>query len=107
VDGAVLHLREAGPRARGVAPLLFRASTLLLEEGRREQALDALAAALAADREAALALLRNETVWAAELEQPGVLELLETEQDSTPAALTADGGVIHDPRNSGAQGTVR
>jgi tetratricopeptide (TPR) repeat protein len=107
VDGAVAHLREAGARAKGIAPLLFRASTLLLEEGQREEALDALAAALVADREGAVALLRNETVWAAELEQSGVRELLETEQGSIPAALTADGGVIHDPRNSGEQGTVR
>ncbi len=107
VDAAVAQLREAGPRAPGVAPLLFRAATLLLEKGRREEALDALAAALVADRAAALALLRNETVWAAQMGQPDVLELLETEQDSTPVALTADGGVIHDPRNSGEQGPVR
>jgi tetratricopeptide (TPR) repeat protein len=106
-DGAVAHLREAGPGSKGIAPLLFRASTLLLEEGRREEALDTLAAALVADREAAAALLRNETAWAAELLQADVHGLLETERVSTPAALTADGGVIHDPRTSGEQGPVR
>jgi tetratricopeptide (TPR) repeat protein len=107
VDGAVAQLRETGPRVKGVAPLLFRAATILLEEKRREEALDALAAALVADRTATSALLRNETVWAAELAKPDVVELLETEQRSTPVALTADGGVIHDPRNSGEQGPVR
>jgi tetratricopeptide (TPR) repeat protein len=107
VEGAVGHLREAGARAKGIAPLLFRAATLLLEQGRREEALDALAAALVADRDAAQALLRNETVWAAELARGDLLELLETERDSTASALTADGGVINDPRNSGEQGPVR
>lgn len=106
-DGAIAHLREVGRRAPGVAPLVFRASTLLLEADRREEALDALEGALASDREGVLALLRNETVWRAELSRPDVRELLGTEQSSIPPALTADGGVIHEPRNSGEQGAVR
>ncbi len=106
-DGAVAHLREVGPRARGVAPLVFRVSTLLLELGRREEALDALSAGLAADRAGVLALLQNETVWRAELSRPDLRELLETEHPSTGVALTADGGVIHEPRSSGEQGAVR
>jgi len=107
VDGAVAQLREAGPRAPGTAPLLFRAATQLLEGGRREEALDALEAALMVDRAAVLELLRNETAWDAERESKDVRALLETEQGSIPLALTADGGVIHDPRNSGEQGPVR
>ncbi len=106
-DGAIAQLRHVGPRVPGVSPLVFRASTMLLEQHRREEALDALAAALANDPEGARTLLRNETVWRAELSKPDVCELLETEQPSTAAALTADGGVIHDPRNSGEQGSVR
>lgn len=106
-DAAVTHLRAAGSKAKGIAPLLFRAATLLLERNRREEALDALAAALAADRDGSRALLQNETIWRAELSRPDVVELLETEHPSTPVALTADGGVIHEPRNSGEQGPVR
>lgn len=106
-DAAVAHLREAGSRAKGIAPLLFRAATLLLERNRREEALDALAAALVADREGSRALLQNETVWRAELSRPDMVELLETEHPSTAVALTADGGVIDEPRNSGEQGRVR
>jgi tetratricopeptide (TPR) repeat protein len=106
-DGAVAHIREVGRKAPGVAPLVFRASTLLLEAGRREEALDALSAALMADGPGARALLQNETVWRAELSRPDVRELLEPVQPSIPRALTADGGVIDDPRNSGEQGTVR
>jgi tetratricopeptide (TPR) repeat protein len=106
-DGAIAHLREVGRKAPGVAPLVFRASTLLLEQRRREEALDALAAALQADPKGAFALLQNETIWRDELSRPDVKELLETEQPSTGAALTADGGVINEPRNSGEQGTVR
>jgi tetratricopeptide (TPR) repeat protein len=107
VDEAIVHLRAAGRRAKGVAPLAFRAATLLLEGGRREPALDTLAAALVADREAVKALLQNETAWAPELSHEDVRALLETEQASTPGALTADGGVIHDPRNIGDEGSVR
>lgn len=107
VDGAIAQLREAGRKAPGLAPLVFRAATLLLEAGRREEALDALAAALAADDKAARALLQNETVWRAELSRDDVRAVLETEQGSIPPALTADGGVIHERRNGGEQGTVR
>jgi len=106
-DAAVAHLREAGSKAKGIAPLLFRAATLLLERNRREEALDALAAALVADQEGSRALLQNETVWRAELSRPDMIELLETEHPSIAVALTADGGVIHEPRNSGEQGPVR
>ncbi len=106
-DGAVAHLREAGAKSRGAMPLVFRAATLLLEADRREEALDALVAALAADRAGALALLQNETAWSGEMSRPDVRALLGTEQPSIPAALTTDGGVIHDPRTSGEQGRVR
>jgi len=106
-DGAIAHLREAGARAKGVMPLVFRAATMLLEADRREEALDALAAALAADRAGATTLLQNETAWHGELSRPDVRELLGTEQPSIEAALTTDGGVIHDPRNSGEQDRVR
>jgi tetratricopeptide (TPR) repeat protein len=107
VDGAVKHLRAAGRKAPGLAPLLFRTSTQFLEAGRREEALDALGAALVADEEGTRALLRNETVWRGELSQPDVIEILESEHPSTRRALTADGGVIHDPRTREGQGTVR
>jgi len=107
LDGAVAQLREAGARAPGVAPLVFRAATLLLERGRREEALDALAAAVAADGDGTRLLLQNETVWHAELKKPDVIAVLESERHSIPPALTADGGVINDPRNSGDQGGVR
>lgn len=107
VDGAIAQLREAGRKTPGLAPLVFRAATQLLEAGRREEALDALAAALAADDKAARELLQNETVWRAELSRDDVRAVLETEQGSIPPALTADGGVIHERRNSGEQGTVR
>jgi tetratricopeptide (TPR) repeat protein len=106
-DGAVVHLRAAGRKAPGLAPLVFRASTMFLEGGRREDALDALGAALVADEEGTRALLRNETVWQPELSAGDVREILESEHPSTRRALTADGGVIHDPRTRGEQGTGR
>jgi len=107
VDGAIEQLRQANPRAQGLAPLVFRASTLLLEAGRREEALHTLGVALKVDRGATRVLLQNETAWNAELSRSDVRELLETEQHSTPVALTADGGVINDPRNSGEREPVR
>jgi tetratricopeptide (TPR) repeat protein len=103
VKGAIEQLRAAGPRARGVGPLAFRAATLLLEAGRREEALDALAAALVADGKGTRALLQNETLWRPELSHADVREILETTQSSTRAVLTADGGVIDDQGTAGSE----
>jgi tetratricopeptide (TPR) repeat protein len=104
LDGAIAQLREAGPKARGAAPLIFRAATALLRDRRREEALDALAAALQCDRAVTEPLLRNEALWRDEIGKPDVQELLETERRSTPPSLTGGGGVIDDRRNSGEPG---
>ena len=106
-DGAVLHLRAAGRKAPGLAPLVFRAATMLLEAGRREDALDALGAALVADEQGARALLRNETVWQRELSASDVREILDSEHPSIRRALTADGGVINEKSTRGEQGKGR
>jgi hypothetical protein len=90
-----------------VAPLVFRAATLLLEAGRRDEALDALVAALGADDAATRLLLQNETAWRDALSQPDVREILDAEQRSTGRALTADGGVIDQRRDSGEPGASR
>jgi tetratricopeptide (TPR) repeat protein len=107
LDGAIERLRAVGRNAPGVAPLVFRAATLLLEAGRRDEALDALVAALGADDAATRLLLQNETAWRDALSQPDVREILDAEQRSTGRALTADGGVIDQRRDSGEPGASR
>jgi thioredoxin-like negative regulator of GroEL len=62
-EGALEVLGGKESSGRGVAPLAFRAATALLAQGRKEEALGGLSAAVEADREAARALFDKEPAW--------------------------------------------
>lgn len=78
----------------GVAPLLFRAATALLEAGNRPQALDALTAALESDPRGTRALLDKESAWEACRDDPDVRRILETRQIGRRHRLPAQERVI-------------
>jgi tetratricopeptide (TPR) repeat protein len=79
-EDALRRCRELGPKTPGIAPLLFRAATALLEAGNRSQALDALEAALKADPGGTRALFDKESAWKNCRDDPDVRRILETRQ---------------------------
>lgn len=91
---AMRVLEEIGLRERGAAPLAFRAATALLERGRKELALEALAAAWKADARAAEALYKKHPAWASHSETTTLEEIVSSRNTPTGARLTAKGRVI-------------
>jgi predicted Zn-dependent protease len=73
---AIEVLRDVRPGTPGVAALVFRASTALLEGGETEKALWALEGALGADPKGVEALLDAEPAWAARREGAEVRAIL-------------------------------
>ncbi|MHC4730713.1 MAG: tetratricopeptide repeat protein [Planctomycetota bacterium] len=93
-EDALRRSRALGPDTPGIAPLLFRAATALLEAGNRPTALDALAAALEADPGGTRALLDKESAWNACRDDPDVRRILETRQIGRGHRLPAQERVI-------------
>lgn len=93
-EDALRRGRALGPDTPGVAPLLFRAATALLQAGRRAQALEALEAALEADPAGTRALLDKESAWEACRDEPDVRRILETRQNGRRHRLPAQERVI-------------
>ncbi|MHC5053029.1 MAG: tetratricopeptide repeat protein, partial [Planctomycetota bacterium] len=79
-EDALRRCRTLGPDTPGIAPLLFRGATALLEAGNRPQALDALDAALESDPGGTRALLDKEPAWKPFRNDPDVRRILETRQ---------------------------
>ncbi len=61
--GAVEILRVLSPRTPGIAPLVFRAATALLERGATDAAIEALEGAYASDPAAVKSLFETERAW--------------------------------------------
>ncbi len=61
--GAIEVLRHLSPRTPGIAPLVFRAATVLLESGRTVEAIEALGGAYASDPAAVKSLFETERAW--------------------------------------------
>lgn len=78
----------------GLAPLLFRAATALLEAGDRSAALEALEAAHEADPPGTRALLDKEPAWDPCRDDADVRRILETRQSGARGALPAQERVI-------------
>lgn len=87
-DGAIDVLRELPPSTPGIAPLVFRAATALLERGDREGAVFALGGAVAADPAGTRALLEKESSWAPCRSDRAVKALFESQEERTGAGLT-------------------
>jgi tetratricopeptide (TPR) repeat protein len=79
-EDALRRCRALGPDTPGIAPLLFRAATALLEAGNRTLALEALQAALEADPGGTRTLLDKEAAWDACRGDSDVVRILETRQ---------------------------
>jgi hypothetical protein len=89
VDGAASILRALGPATPGVAPLLFRVATKRLEQGKTDEALDALAAALDSDANTARILLAKSESWSGMRADARVRDLLEQyEAEKNESGLT-------------------
>ncbi|MHC4956189.1 MAG: tetratricopeptide repeat protein [Planctomycetota bacterium] len=63
--GALVVLKACPKDAPGLAPLLFRCGTAMLNSGDSEAALDAFGHAVLADKDSVVALLDSEPAWAA------------------------------------------
>ncbi len=86
--GAIEVLREVGRSTPGIAPLVFRAATMELDEGRGTRAYWALQAALQSDPEGIRALLAAEPSWRRCGGDPRVLEALSTNETPGKERLT-------------------
>jgi len=74
--GALTIMSGCPVGAAGSAPIYFRIATAFLAEGHEEPALDAIADALRADRESALALMDQEPSWKPMREDARVKKML-------------------------------
>ena len=93
-EDALRRGRALGPDTPGLAPLLFRAATVLLEAGDRSTALEALGAALEADPAGTRVLLDKEPAWDPCRDDPDVRRILETRQIGREHRLPAQERVI-------------
>ena len=93
-EDALRRCRALGPDTPGIAPLLFRAATALLDAGSRPAALDGLAAALEADPAGTRALFDKERAWEACRDDPDVRRILETRQTGSGHRLPPQERVI-------------
>ncbi|MHC4549506.1 MAG: tetratricopeptide repeat protein [Planctomycetota bacterium] len=86
--------REVGPRTPGIAPLVFRAATTLLETGDERTAFLALEGAFGADPQGTQALFDQEPAWQARRGDPEVRRILETRQNAGEGRLPPPEPVI-------------
>jgi len=93
-EDALRRGRTLDPATPGLAPLLFRAATVLLEAGDRSTALEALGAALEADPAGTRVLLDKEPAWDVCRNDPEVRRILETRQIGREHPLPAQERVI-------------
>jgi len=101
LEAADLHLAMAkpqdaldvlgaiNPRARGVSTLMFRAATLLLENGEIDAAVKAVEGARAAKPDEVRELLRAEPSWSERAEDPRVRAVLHQNENQNESGLPA------------------
>ena len=93
-EDAFARGRALDPATPGLAPLLFRAATELLEAGERGTALEALGTALEADPAGTRVLLDKEPAWDSCRNDADVRRILETRQIGGEHRLPAQERVI-------------